>query len=156
MMILYHYTALEYLDAIMEEGLSKGDVPTSAEGGKTGVWLTTNRDSGGHGLSDGEQLASGHRVANKRAIRIAVTVPSSDRRLVSWMKWGRKHCEANFFDCLNRGGGGKHRTWYIYFGVIEPSRFSKNIEFLAGARPKIVLAQLPDGMQRVVYGSRRA
>jgi hypothetical protein len=33
-MILYHFTGLEYLDAIMEDGLSKGDVPTSATEGK--------------------------------------------------------------------------------------------------------------------------
>jgi hypothetical protein len=49
-MILYHFTGLEYLDAIMEDGLSKGDVPTSATEGKTGVWFTTDQDPAGHGL----------------------------------------------------------------------------------------------------------
>ena len=58
-MILYHFTAVEYLDAIMKEGLSRGDVPTSAAAGRNGVWLTTDPDSGGHGLSDGEQLPNG-------------------------------------------------------------------------------------------------
>ena len=33
-MILYHFTGQEYLDAILEDGLSMGDVPTSATEGK--------------------------------------------------------------------------------------------------------------------------
>jgi RNA:NAD 2'-phosphotransferase (TPT1/KptA family) len=37
-MILYHFTGLEFLDAIMEDGLSKGDVPTSATEGLAVIW----------------------------------------------------------------------------------------------------------------------
>jgi hypothetical protein len=103
-MILYHFTGLEYLDAIMEDGLSKGDVPTSATEGKTGVWFTTDQDSAGHGLGVEMDLPNGRRVANKRAVRITVSIPSSDRKLMPWMKWGRKHCNPEMFAGLNRSG----------------------------------------------------
>jgi hypothetical protein len=81
-MILYHFTGLEYLDAIMEDGLSKGDVPTSATEGKTGVWFITDRKPRGHGLGAEMDLPNGGRIANKRAVRITVAIPSSDRKLV--------------------------------------------------------------------------
>ena len=151
-MILYHFTGLEFLDAIMEDGLSKGDVPTSATEGKTGVWFTTDQDSAGHGLGVEMDLPNGLRVANKRAVRITVSIPSSDRKLVPWMKWGRKHCNPDMFAGLNRSGGGKCKSWYIYFGAVKPDQFS-NIEFLTSTPPRMVLAQLPDGRRLLVYGS---
>lgn len=151
-MILYHFAGQEYLDAIMEDGLSIGDVPTSATEGKTGVWFTTDQDPAGHGLDVEMDLPNGGRVANKRAVRITVLIPSSDRKLVRWMKWGRKHCNPNMFDGLNRSGGGKCKSWYIYFGAIMPDQFS-NIEFLTLTPPKMVFAQLPDGRRLLVYGS---
>ena len=151
-MILYHFTGLEYLDAIMEDGLSKGDLPTSATEGKTGVWFTTDQDSAGHGLGVEMDLPNGCRVANKRAVRITVSIPSSDRKLVPWMKWGRKNCNPDMFDRLNRSGGGKCKSWYIYFSAVKPDQFS-NIEFLTSTPPRIVFAQLPDGRRLLVYGS---
>jgi hypothetical protein len=150
-MILYHYTGVEYLDAIMDTGLSVGDVPTSKYGGKNGVWLTTDHDPAGHGLSDAER-SNNYRFANKRAVRITVKINSSDRRLVEWLKWGRKHCEEWLFDALNETGGGKHATWFVYFGVIEPDRFS-NIEFLTAQLPELVFAGFPDGSKSLVRGS---
>ena len=51
----------------MEDGLSIGDVPTSATEGKTGVWVTTDQDLAGHGLGVEMELPNGGRVANKRA-----------------------------------------------------------------------------------------
>jgi hypothetical protein len=151
-MILYHFTGLEYLDAIMNEGLSKGDVPTAERAGREGVWLTTDHDPFGHGLSDGEPLRTGLRVANKRAVRISVKIPSHDRQLVSWMKWGHKHCDPALFERLNKSGGGKCKTWFVYFGVIAPAQFL-DIEFLTAEPPKIVIATLPDASKVVVYGS---
>ena|SRR5882724_2771226 len=68
------------------------------------------------------------------------------------MKWGRKHCDPAMFDALNRSGGGKWKSWYVYFGTVKPDQFS-DIEFLSPIPPKIVLAQLPDGRRRVVFGS---
>ena len=151
-MILYHFTGREYLDAIMEDGLSIGDVPTSSTEGKTGVWFTTDQDPAGHGLGVEMDLPNGGRIVNKRAVRITVPISSSDRKLVSWMKWGRKNCNPDMFDRLNRSGGGKCKSWYIYFGAVKPDQFS-NIEFLTSTPPRMVLAQLPDGRRLLVYGS---
>jgi hypothetical protein len=142
-MILYHFTGLEHLDAIMEDCLSIGDVPTSSTEGKTGVWFTTDQDPAGHGLGVEMDLPNGGRIPNKRAVRITVSIPSSDRKLVSWMKWGRKHCNPDMFDRLNRSGGGKCKSWYIYFSTVKPDQFS-NIEILTSTPPRVVFAQLPD------------
>jgi hypothetical protein len=62
-------------------------------------------------------------VLGKCDVRIRVIVPSTDPKLASWRKWGRKYCDPKCFDVLNRSGSG-WKTWYIYFGVIEPSRFT--------------------------------
>ena len=56
-LIFYHYTAAEYLERIMREGLTKGDVPMSNSGkyqaeGVNAVWFTTSGSAAGHGLSD--------------------------------------------------------------------------------------------------------
>jgi hypothetical protein len=149
--ILHHFTGVEYLDAIMEEGLSRGDVPTAEHASRNGVWFTTDCEPSGHGLSDGEMWPDGFRTANKRAIRIKVKIRSSDRHLVPWMKWGRKHCDPTLFERLNRSGGGKCETWFVYFGIITPDRFA-DVELLATEPPKIVIATLPDESELVVYG----
>ena len=56
-MIFYHYTAREYLAAILRDGMTKGDVPLSnaatyqAEG-VNAVWFTTSAIAAGHGLGE--------------------------------------------------------------------------------------------------------
>lgn len=138
-MILYHHTAEEHLDQILREGLTKGDVPTSQTEGVNGVWFTTSASPEGHGLLGGRLMSDderefyrrlrgflpppGARYPNKKAVRITVMIPSTDRRLVPWSKWGRKHCEPQFFKALNECGP-MHKSWFIYFGAIDPSRFT--------------------------------
>jgi hypothetical protein len=48
-MMLYHFTALEYLDAIKAEGLTKGEVPVSATDLLNAVWLTSDPSPRGTG-----------------------------------------------------------------------------------------------------------
>jgi hypothetical protein len=138
-MIFYHFTAREYLDAIQGEGLTKGDVPLTATTGVNAVWLTTDKNPAGHGLSDGGELTCEMRVAyqkcfgvmpregdrfpNKRAVRITVLVSSTDRNLYHWPKWGRKRLHPQYYEVLNKTGGGKTKTWWLYFGTIPPSCF---------------------------------
>src|SRR3546814_4547043 len=56
--ILYHFTAREYLPSILEEGLTKGEVPTSAYGpAPNAVWFTSDGSPQGHGLSDEKILS---------------------------------------------------------------------------------------------------
>ena len=97
-MILYHYTAKECLDAILREGLTKGEAPISATHWETAVNLTTDPSPDGHGLDAGGKVVSdddssfyrdaygwnipaGTRFANKKEVRITIKLPSSDRKL---------------------------------------------------------------------------
>lgn len=142
-MILYHFTASELLESIMREGLSRGDVPTNVTGGTKAVWFTTSRDGTGHGLGEPRLLTDEERASllrikggalfsgdiwflDKRAVRIEVRIPSSDRALRRWLPWAKKHVEPRFLEALIETGGGKRKaeTWYLYFGTIEPSRFA--------------------------------
>jgi hypothetical protein len=143
-MILYHFTSHLHMDAIAREGLTKGDVPTSLTRGVNGVWFTTSSEPCGHGLpervrdftSEESEVIfriygiriKGVKAAGKHDVRIGVVIPSTDRALVTWSRWGRKHCEPGFFQALNECGPA-WRTWFIYFGTILPARF-RSVEIL--------------------------
>ena len=111
-MILCHYTANEYLLSILEIGITIGDVPLTPTGGFNAPWLTSDCDPSGHGLS-----------SYKRAVRITVKIPPNDLRLKWWPKFARKRVEPSWYDALDRAGGGKSESWYIYRGIIPPSWF---------------------------------
>ncbi len=146
-MLLYHFTAPEYIEQIKAEGLTRGDVPTSPTEGINAVWLTRDRSPDGHGLSDGhvltdqerdimetikgQRLSENVRFPNKRAYRIAIKIPRGDRALVFWPKWARKKLDADWYAALSRAGGRKDRTWYLYFGTIPPDWFT-SIDKLSG------------------------
>ena len=140
-MLLYHFTAIEYIEQIKAEGLTRGDVPTSQTEGVNAVWLTSDRHPDGHGLTDGHVLTadernmmermSGNRIPegacfpNKRAYLITVKIPRGDRALVFWPKWARKKLDADWYEALSRADGRKDRTWYLYFGTIPPDWFTE-------------------------------
>src|SRR5260221_442355 len=105
-MILYHFTCSEYMEFILRDGLNRGDVPTrpcAPLSETNAVWFTTDPQPEGHGLGEphvlteeerqdhfrafGEMPPPGARIPDKKAIRITVVIPSSDRRLVRWSKW---------------------------------------------------------------------
>jgi hypothetical protein len=59
-------------------------------------------------------------------VRITVVIPSTDRRLVRWEKWMRRHCDPNLLrvaDETAKKGGFDWRAWYVYFGAVPLSRF---------------------------------
>ena len=141
-MLLYHFTASEYLDSIMAEGLTRGEVPLSATNFMNAVNLTSSPDSAGHGLSDSREFTPEERdwarrmndgrlpdgplrFLNKKAVRITVKIPRDDRNLVAWPKWARKHLAADWYATLNKAAGGKANTWFLYWGVIPPTWFVK-------------------------------
>jgi hypothetical protein len=141
-MILYHYTAANRLHSIMREGLTRGDVPITPDQSLNAVWLTTDKQSSDHGLGEarpfteqerqlifrerGVMPSEGDGWDNKREVRITIKLPTTDRNLVSWMKWGRKRLEGGWFDTLTKGGGGKRKaeTWWLYWGTIRPEQFA--------------------------------
>jgi hypothetical protein len=53
-------------------------------------------------------------------VRIKVVIPSTDRRLVKWTTWGRKHCQPGVFEGMIKANGARYKTRYIFFGVIKP------------------------------------
>jgi hypothetical protein len=120
-MILYHYTAAEYLPSILESGITQGDVPITPTGGFNAPWLTSDRDPAGHGLIS---------ILDKRAVRITVKIPANDPRLKWWPKFAKGRVESSWYDTLDRTGGGKSETWYIYRGVV-PANWFLNIERLS-------------------------
>lgn len=149
-MILYHYTAAEYLDSIKTHGiLPRGDVPFAATPHKkdfAATWLTTDLDPSGHGLTDGyimnasqivawKKLQPGRTpagiVADKRCIRITVDVEGA----VWWNPWAAKNINAKWKKQFVEIGGGmkKAATWYFVTETISPDKFV-DIEHLRESR----------------------
>lgn len=140
-MILFHFTAINRLEAILREGLTRGEIPYTPNEIGNAVWFTTDRSPAGHGLSDAvpvpanirAQLAKQHgrpipedlRWHDKRRVRIEVVIQSRDRLLKPWLPFARKHLERSWMNILTEEGGGKSKaeTWYIYLGVVQPSLF---------------------------------
>jgi hypothetical protein len=138
-MILYHFTALEHLESIRAQGLTRGLLPLSPDNVRNAVWLTSDKESAGHGLADGEPMPAAflrhHNLPanltfyDKRAIRITVVWPSDN--VTPWLPWARKRLDPAWLEILNKEGGGltKAKTWFISFSPIPPSAF-RSIEIL--------------------------
>jgi hypothetical protein len=108
-MIFYHYTSREALDSIMQEGLNQGEAPISEWRWVNAVNLTTDPEPEGHGLDmgghvitpeeadryarKGLDMPAGTAFVEKRAVRITIRLPSTDRKLKLWRTWSRKNCE---------------------------------------------------------------
>ncbi len=142
-MLFHHYTSHLALRSILRDGLDRGEAPLAPDRWLKAVNLTTSRSPHGHGLdaagfvwtkeaSDKVHAATGQRIPpgtvnlNKRAVRIDVRIPMSDRRLQKWVPWARKRLDPAFFDMMVRGGGGgmaSAKTWWLYWGVIPPDAF---------------------------------
>ena len=152
-MLLYHFTCHEYMERISREGLNRGDVPLRRIAPlyeTNAVWLTDISQPEGCGLSDarefteedrlqyfkvfGELLPPNSVYPDKKAVRITVVIPSSDRRLKRWLNYGRKHCEPGFYDELVRADGRTHKHWWLYFGIIPPDQF-RAVDYLNSTRP---------------------
>jgi hypothetical protein len=147
-MLLYHFTSREHMESILREGLSRGDVPLRERAPlfeTNAVWFTDIPQAEGCGLGDPHVLTEGERFqhfytfgempppnscyGDKKAVRITVAIPSSDRRLKRWTTYGRKHCEPGLYDNLVRANGQTHKHWWLYFGTIAPERF-RSVEYL--------------------------
>lgn len=144
--LLYHFTAREYLPAIMREGLRLGDVPTRSitNAGENAVWLTVDPHPNEHGLGSPRELTDddrqfvhqwsgvlppkGARWADKSAVRITIGEVPEPSDLVRWCHWGRQHVASDIYDRLTRAGGAKHRSWFLYWGIIPPDCFAA-VEF---------------------------
>jgi len=145
-MILYHFTDIDSLPSILHEGLRFGNLNTarasSCEAGVT--WLTTMDTPKGHGLTFGEPVTLEERRnhwaryrqhaptsfthwPDKSRVRIKVVIPSTDRRLVQWARWRGRLAGDGALDLAHLGDATRlsSRSWYLYFGLIEPRRFAE-------------------------------
>ena len=115
---LYHYTSRLHIGRIMQEGLSRGEVPLSPTRGATAVWFTTDADPGtnkDHGL---------YSIVDKREMRITVELNRIDPNLWKWTEYAGTHNIPEFWRAaMDRAGGGKAKTWWLYFGIIPPQDF---------------------------------
>ena len=163
-MLLYHFTAAEYLHSILTNGLTKGDVPISPHEGINAVWLTSDPNASEHGLGEartmteedrnghlaafGILLPVGSRYPDKRAVRITVKIGSADRHVKRWTAWARKRLTADWLAALNRTGGGerKARTWFICLRPISPDEFVK----IEAATLETDVPTRPEAVRRLV------
>jgi hypothetical protein len=134
---LYHFTALEYLGSILDEGLTRGDVPLSPTRRKTAIWLTRNPDPDTQAwtgdprrerkpyarlLDFAPSLRRLPRFVDKRAVMLAVEVPDGDGKLVGWLCFAaQRGIDRRWVETVARARGGKMSNaldWYIYRGAI--------------------------------------
>lgn len=135
-MILYHFTDFWFLKnggTILEEGL-KPTEPLHGTILPSGVvWFTTEADPV-IWWGDGE----------RSECRITVVIPSTDKRLVRWEVWLRKHVSADemkemtaFFNTT----GIAWKAFYVYRGAVPLSRF-RAVEYADPNRRAIMAASL--------------
>jgi hypothetical protein len=65
-----------------------------------------------------------------------VVIPSRDRNLVQWTRWNGRLAVKDQMDLTKLGGATRlsSRSWFIYFGVIEPRSFA---EVLVNGLPRV-------------------
>ncbi|MER9702190.1 hypothetical protein [Mesorhizobium sp. M0146] len=119
-MILYHFTAGQYLRGIAAHGLTVGDVPTDLRknSGVIGVWFTSAKIEEGHGLV-GSAL-------DKKRYRLKVDVPEVG--LHRWREWAATNVAQNTVEALRQADGAGDRTWYIFFGCVDPDRIVEVVD----------------------------
>ncbi|HEX6010373.1 MAG TPA: hypothetical protein VFY87_00940 [Geminicoccaceae bacterium] len=57
---------------------------------------------------------------------------ASGPTLVRWCEWGARNLAPDWYRRLNKAGGGKADTWYLYFGTIPPENLAEPFDLRAG------------------------
>jgi hypothetical protein len=111
---LYHFTSVVYLETILREGLSLGDVPVTgglpheSDHFNNAVWLTTGS------AQDTEYMAS--MLGDPKArFRLTVELDADDPRLWKWSDLARYlGVKPAWYETLNRLGGNQAHNWYVF------------------------------------------
>lgn len=118
-MKLYHFTSEFHLPGITQNGLIRGDVPTSPTGGFNAVWLTRNHKAANQGWDKGSGI-------NKTGVLLQVDIDESDKNLIKWTDALKIYnVEPWWAEALNKTGGNGQDDWYIYTGLIPPDKIKK-------------------------------
>ena len=131
-MRFYHFTALEYLPSILDEGLTRGDVPLGPRKFDNAVWLTRNADPAAQACWAGEErlltdeerraheslygypVPPGSRFADKRAVLLAVEIPEDDPKLIAWRSLAKRSgANPKWLRTLRSSP-----DWFIYRGTV--------------------------------------
>jgi hypothetical protein len=72
------------------------------------VWLSSDPEMSGD-------------FSTRQGVRLSVVIPSTDRRLVPWSKYSRKHGAVEV--ALGGREGRAAAQFWLYFGTITPARF---------------------------------
>lgn len=139
-MRLFHFTSLGHLPLIQEwGGLEKGDVMVGENGERSlnATWFSTDPNPARSAMGDGTQfvlvpkelrpdgMPALRPTVDKRAARITVVIPTTDRNLRRWLPYAQGRLGQRLIDFhVGRAGGRRHvEDWYIYTGLVPASRF---------------------------------
>ena len=123
MIQLFHYTSVFHAPLILEQGISRGEVPVSHTESTTGVSLTRDGIARRQAWCRTTRMICGGDVlpVDKTAVRLTVQIPDDDPRLLPWKEAAcRLGVTTSYYRELDASGGGGDRDWYVYFGVIPP------------------------------------
>jgi hypothetical protein len=127
--LLYHFTCRPWWHFIRQDGINRGDTPTSMTEGKNLPNLTSNPDPLAQAWS-----GPGEGFLNKTAVRIAVRVPLGDDLLIPYREFADLHgMDRRTYRLLDEAGGWEAKNWWVYRGVVPPEWFV-DVEFLDGDR----------------------
>ena len=105
-MVFFHYTAITYLEKILKEGLTTGELMYDLYRIENAIHFTTDPNPAEHGLSGGHfatpdevaRCMAGHPwpsivpyFPDKRRVRITTDLKRSE--LVKWLPWANQHVE---------------------------------------------------------------
>jgi hypothetical protein len=123
-MIFYHFTSRYHLPFILEEGLTRGDVPISKDLSTQAVNLTT--DGRAHHQKYNQTsyfiyMGKKHKL-DKSEIRITIELDAELPLLIHWPKLtAMLNMDQAWLDHLHRNNTGE--AWYLYFGSIPFGQF---------------------------------
>jgi len=112
-MRLFHFTARKYLQAIQENGISRGSIATSPSEAIQGAWLTSDPSW----TSQEWTRASAH---DKTQLRITVDIPDDTGKLWHWHDLARElKLDPEWIEILVSVRGNPD-PWHVFLGVVRP------------------------------------
>ena len=127
---LYHFTSDSFLPSIKRDGIWRGDVPTSSEGGFNAPWLTSDGSWPDQGWAADSPI-------DKSQVRLTLQVPDEDPKLVLWSTLAREEgVDPVWYNALDQAGGGGSAAWSVYRGRI-PWSWVTQTELRPDPEPKL-------------------